>query len=592
MAAEDPTPVVIDVETKGIARSSAEAKQLGTLWVDAAGKIRKANGQFATDADKLAAGLTTVSHKSKDTSFSLSGLGRGANVAATGVRNLTSSFNIGTVAGAAAGYGIYQLGNNVLQLGRNADVAGLKFNASMEQNQVAFTQFLGSARSARTEMSWLTKEAAVTPFQLPQITMAARQLLAYNMGLKGTNAWLQTISDTTAGAGLGADAIDRLVMAIGQIKAKGFLQGDEMQQLAELGVLDRGKLAKDLNVTPLMLASGNARIPADKALRAIKHQLDDTFGGQSAKQAATFNGQLSNMEDNLNKTLGTVTKPEFNYLRNQVLPAVGNAMQDVNKIFSRTDLSTNTKLQLSREVLDRQLGPFADALKDQIGAAHIPEHVGDEFGRAIPMIAAHMGDAAGPAASAFVTAWLHSGPWGQFLSVAWLAKKAGAFGALGKVLGGKTGDVAGALTGRGSPTNPLYVIVLDQGPGLGGRDGKVLRGAKWLERIGPFAGPIGIGATVGAIAGTGIGKAFHLGPFGTEVAKPPTRAELNAGRARAIEDAVRRGNITRAEAMKPSRWTGSYGSPDLYAVFQVDGKDMAKVVVRDVESNAARRRTR
>jgi hypothetical protein len=37
---------------------------------------------------------------------------------------------------------------------------GLDFNASQEQNQVAFTQFLGSAQAARRELGFLTKTAA------------------------------------------------------------------------------------------------------------------------------------------------------------------------------------------------------------------------------------------------------------------------------------------------------------------------------------------------------------------------------------------------------------------------------------------------
>lgn len=590
MSAED--PVVIDIETRGDRKAQAAARKTGDLWVDAAGRIRRANGQVATDADKLAAGLTVVTRKATQTTSSLGMVGRGARGAATGVRNLTSSFNLGTIASAAAGYGVYRIGGGLLELGEHATTAGLQFNAAMEQNDVAFTQFLGSARAARTEMAWLTKEAAVTPFQLPQITTAARQLLAYNMSLKGTNAWLQTIADTTAGAGLGGDAITRLVTAIGQIKAKGFLQGDEMQQLGELGVLNRDKLAKDLNVTPLMLSSGNARIPADKALRAIKHQLDDTFGGQSAKQAKTFNGQLSNIKDNLNKTLGTITRPGFEYLRNKVFPAAGDATKQINKIFDRSDLNTNQKIQLSRQILDRQLGPFADALGDQISAAHIPEHIGDEFGRAIPLIASHMGAAAEPAASAFVTAWLHSGPWGQFLSAGWLAKKAGAFGAIGRALGGKAG-LAGELAGRGSPTNPMYVIVLDQGvPGLGSGKGPVKKAGGLLEKLGPFAGPIGWGAAGGAAAGLGIGRLLHLGPFGVETAKPPTQAQLDAGRSRALADAVRRGNVSRADAMKPSRWTGAYGSTNIVAVLEVDGKKMAETVISNASNAAARRRGR
>jgi tape measure domain-containing protein len=119
----------------------------------------------------------------------------------------------------------------------------------MEQNQVAFTQFLGSSRAAGRELRVLYKTAAATPFEVPQITTAARRLLAFGFNAKQANSWLSTIGDTIAGMGGGAQEIDQLVTAIGQIRSKGRLQGDELMQLSELGVVNRGKLAKDLGIT-------------------------------------------------------------------------------------------------------------------------------------------------------------------------------------------------------------------------------------------------------------------------------------------------------------------------------------------------------
>lgn len=530
--------------------------------------------------------------KVKSLDRTVRGLGSGARIAGTGLKNLSNNMNLGSTAAYAVQRATFAAGASVLGLGALAARSGLQFNASMEQNEIAFTQFLGSAQAARKELSWLTTEAASTPFQLPQITQGARQLLAFNLGLKGTNAWLETISDVAAGAGLGADAIDRIVTAVGQIKSKGRLQGDELLQLQELGVLDSKKLAKGLGLTPLQLTSGNANISSDKALRAIKAQLDDTFGGQAQKQAQSFNGQLSNIQDNLDKTLGTITKPGFEYLRNKVLPSLGDATTEINKIFGRTDIDTGQKIQLSRQVLGRKLGPFADAIGDQIKAAHLPEKIGDEFGQAIPFIAARMADAAEPAASAFIHAWLHSGPWGQFLSAAWLAKKTGAFGAAGKALGGgKTGGVLDALGGRGTPTNPLYVVVID-GPmrGLGPGKSRTTRTAKALQKFGPFAGPIGVGVAGGAAVGLGIGDLLNIGPFGEAHAKKLTPAQLEAQRQRALNDAVRRGNITPREALQPSKPSATAQTAWLTPIIvKVGDKVIAQETARQVQDARARR---
>ena len=36
--------------------------------------------------------------------------------------------------------------------------SGIQFNATMEQNQLAFTNFLGSAKAARQELQWLDQD--------------------------------------------------------------------------------------------------------------------------------------------------------------------------------------------------------------------------------------------------------------------------------------------------------------------------------------------------------------------------------------------------------------------------------------------------
>jgi tape measure domain-containing protein len=126
---------------------------------------------------------------------------------------------------------------------------GLQFNASMEQNQVAFTQFLGSSQAARAELGFLQKTAARDAVRAAADHDRRPAADGVRVHAKQTNSWLSTIGDTIAGMGGGAQEIDQLVTAIGQIRSKGRLQGDELMQLSELGVVNRGKLAKDLGIT-------------------------------------------------------------------------------------------------------------------------------------------------------------------------------------------------------------------------------------------------------------------------------------------------------------------------------------------------------
>jgi tape measure domain-containing protein len=312
-------------------------------------------------------------------------------------------------------------------LGVAATRMGLQFNASMEQNQVAFTQFLGSTQAARHELGFLYRTAAKTPFEVPQITSAARRLLAFGFNAKQANSWLGTIGDTIAGMGGGAEQIDQLVTAIGQIRSKGRLQGDELMQLSELGVVNRQKLAKDLGITTLELMSGKANVSGTRALRALQKQFDQTFGGQSAKQARTFNGQLSTLHDNLNMTLGTITRPAFKLLERRVFPELGKTSDAINKTFQRKDLDLGQKIHVSEATARRNLGPLVRAGRAEIESLHIGRKLTDDFEKAVPRLADAAGHAAPRVAGAFVRGWWHAGIYGKLFTAGLLLRKLGVF---------------------------------------------------------------------------------------------------------------------------------------------------------------------
>jgi phage tail tape-measure protein len=156
---------------------------------------------------------------------------REGELAASGIRRIGlaaggASRSVGSLGGGMSSLTRYAklAGAGILGLTAYTARAGIQFDAFQEQSQIAFTGLLGSARAARKELAFLQKTAAATPFELPQITTSARQLLAFGFGIKQANSLLLTMGDAAAGAGLGADAINQMVTAIGQIRGKGTLQ--------------------------------------------------------------------------------------------------------------------------------------------------------------------------------------------------------------------------------------------------------------------------------------------------------------------------------------------------------------------------------
>lgn len=403
--------------------------------------IRTRGGrQSAREADAAAQGIGRIGVAASKARTGLRSLDRGT-------RSSGASFGFLRNQAQYAGFAIGGIGVLAVK-------AGLQFNAFQEQSQVAFTGLLGSSQAARRELSFLQKTAATTPFELPQITQGARQLLAFGFNVKQANSLLGTMGDAAAGAGLGAEAIDQMVRAFGQIRGKGKLQAEELNQLGELGLVNREKLAKNLGITTAQLAdAGNQGISSSKAIGALQKTLNDTFGGASAKQAKTFNGQLSTLHDNFNQLMGTVSKPAFDALRLRVFPVLSDLAKQLNSIWSGGG-TTDDKMTASKAQIRRRLGPLFESAKDAIREMHLGQMLSDEFEAAAPVLMNAAGRTAAKAVPAFAKGFLDAGPYGKMFALAVIGSKLGAFSSAGRMAGGKF------YAGFASRFGPLLVAYL------------------------------------------------------------------------------------------------------------------------------------
>lgn len=214
-------------------------------------------------------------------------------------------------------------------------IAGVRLNASMEQNTVAFGNFLGSQKAARQELEWLEKFAARSPFEFPDLVSADRKLLAFGMTAKQSRRVLGSIGEASAGLGLAGPEIDRMTMAIGQIQAKGKLSTEELLQMAELGVPAFKILKKELGLTGKELEDGlrKGAISADTGIAALTRGMDRSFKGSMEGQSKTFSGQVSTLKDGFNSLLRTASKPLFDFLSTKVLPVMVRITDAANKGF-------------------------------------------------------------------------------------------------------------------------------------------------------------------------------------------------------------------------------------------------------------------
>lgn len=200
------------------------------------------------------------------------------------------------------------LGRNVAKIGAVAGIAlsglaawGVKLAAQWEQTQIAFTTLLGSADAANKFLGQLVEFAARTPFNLTNIAQASRQLLAYGFAAEQVLPTLSAIGDAVAALGGDADEIQRAVLAIGQMQAKGKAAGEEMRQLTELGIPAWEMLAESIGVSvpEAMKLVEKRAIDASTGIAAMLEGINRRFAGAMEVQSKTLLGRLSTLRDNV-----------------------------------------------------------------------------------------------------------------------------------------------------------------------------------------------------------------------------------------------------------------------------------------------------
>src|SRR3989304_3430439 len=236
--------------------------------------------------------------------------GRGA--ASAGQRFRGVGAFIGGAAGAtAAGIGIVAAAGIAL---------GVKTAAANEQAMISFETLLGSGRKARKFYESLKSFAASTPFELPGLTMAAKQLLGVGTAAKNVIPVLTAWGDASGALGLSEEQFSRAMLARNQAMAKGKLQAGEMMQITEAGIPRFKLLSKDV-------------------LPALEKQMGKEYGGAMAKQAKTLTGLWSTFKDTLSQGLAEAITPLIPTLKKALPGAIaitGSALQGAGKAIAGT----------------------------------------------------------------------------------------------------------------------------------------------------------------------------------------------------------------------------------------------------------------
>jgi tape measure domain-containing protein len=274
-----------------------------------------------------------------DAGKALDGAGKAADRAVDGLRQTVRAADDAGKSFRAMGETLTKTGT-AMSVGITAPLGavaalGLSFDAMGEQAQVAFTKMLGSGEQATAFLNQLKDFAAATPFEFPDLQESAKRLLAMGFAAKDVVPMLTDVGDAVAGVGGSKEVLNGVVLALGQMQAKGKVSAEEMNQLAERGI-PAWKYVADAIGTDIPTAMKKAEagaIAADVAIKAIRGGMQQDFGGMMAEQSQTMLGVISTIKDVGTQMAGTALLPAFTALRDG-LRSVADALPAIQAAFN------------------------------------------------------------------------------------------------------------------------------------------------------------------------------------------------------------------------------------------------------------------
>jgi tape measure domain-containing protein len=237
----------------------------------------------------------------------------------------------GKIAGiTAVGGAMVATGTKIFEAATNAALLNDKF----ENVRKSLGLMTGSATAGNELFNTMEKLAARTPYSFDDIAQGTQKLLAMGFAAKEIPGLMTTIGDTAAATGTGADGVNRITLALGQMQAKGKVTTEEMMQLQELGVPAFRILADATGVSQeaLMDMVTKGIIPADQNLQTLIDGMKGEYGGMMASQMNTATQAQANFQDATDKATAAVGKmvaPTVIRFYNELAKALGGVTQSV-----------------------------------------------------------------------------------------------------------------------------------------------------------------------------------------------------------------------------------------------------------------------
>jgi hypothetical protein len=247
-----------------------------------------------------------------------------------------------------------------------AGVAAVKQAAEFQQTRIGLENMLGSADAARKMLSEVSKFAADTPFEFPELAGAVKQLVAF--GFSGEEAFktMKQLGDVSAAVGA---PIGDLSYLMGTLKTQGRAFTVDIRQFAQRGIPIYEYLAKVLNTNTSalsdMIEAGKVGFPEVQKAFELMTAEGGKFHGTMDKQSRSLSGLWSTLSDNIGQA-----GRELVGINNSGDIAEGSVLDRLSKILTGliTNLPAFTKaFQTNIGIVVDVIGKLAQQVGDYLG---------------------------------------------------------------------------------------------------------------------------------------------------------------------------------------------------------------------------------
>lgn len=184
-------------------------------------------------------------------------------------------------------------------------ISPTQYAETLKTHALAFENLLGSAEKANQMIANIQAFDEKSPFNTMQIIEQSRMLMTYKLANeKNVLSMIETIGDAAMGVGAGDAGIERIVRALGQMKAKGKVSAEEMLQLSEVNIGGWQYLADAYGVSTaeIQKMTEKNKINVDDAINALIAGMAKDYGGMAntnaSKTLSGLWGQISSVLEN------------------------------------------------------------------------------------------------------------------------------------------------------------------------------------------------------------------------------------------------------------------------------------------------------